>query len=78
MIPRMDVYGGWGGFLGLRPTGSPASLTLGQLRRASLCLPDTWAVNHAEFLRDAGGADLGPLLKRHRRIRRGSSREPLP
>src|SRR4051794_10327144 len=71
MIPRMDVYGGWGGFLGLRLPASPDSLTLAQLRQASLRLPVTWAVNHAEFLRNAAGANLGPLL-----VRQGQS-QPL-
>ncbi|MDP9219739.1 MAG: hypothetical protein M3P23_04270, partial [Actinomycetota bacterium] len=64
MIPSMDMFGGWGGFLGVRVPDAKDALTVGELRKRSQRFPDTWAVDHASFLRDPAWNDLGPLLRR--------------
>jgi tryptophan 2-monooxygenase len=64
VIPNMDVFGGWGGFLGVHAPDARDSLAVGELRRRTQRFPDTWAVDHASFLRSPGGNDTGPLLRR--------------
>jgi tryptophan 2-monooxygenase len=61
----MDAFGGWGGFLGVRASDPKDSMTVGELRRRTQRFPDTWAVDHASFLRSLTGNDLGPLLAKH-------------
>jgi NAD(P)-binding Rossmann-like domain len=64
VIPNMSAFGGWGGFLGVRPVPTPrAQLPLATLRQAAQRFPDTYSLDHAEFVRGPS-FDSGPLLQR--------------
>lgn len=64
MIPNMDLFDGWGGFLGFRDVHFPDSLTVRDLRRRSQRFPDTPTLFYNNFVINQLGSLRPPLLER--------------
>lgn len=60
----MDLFGGWGGFLGYRSDPAPDTMTIGQLRKRGQRFPDTPTTYYNDFLINASGDPRPPLLDR--------------
>ncbi|MFL6101703.1 MAG: flavin monoamine oxidase family protein [Actinomycetales bacterium] len=60
----MDLFDGWGGFLGFRDTHFPDTRTVGSLRAGIQRFPDVPTIQYNDYLIDSTGATRAPLLDR--------------